>query len=77
MKQIIDHVRDSLNDAEDGLFDHLFPDYIISYCYSLTEDEQMQYIAAHLGGEINTTSKAKWLAIFNQEFVPRIVDGVY
>ena len=72
MKQIIDHVVDTIEDRQEGLSDDLFPDYIVDYIGTLESDQaQIRYIYEYLGYGGNPPANLnELLTLLKEDFLP-------
>ena len=72
MKQIIDHVIETIEDRQEGLSDDLFPDYIVDYIGTLESDQvQIRYIHEYLGyGGKPPESLNELLTLLREDFLP-------
>nr|DAM51494.1 MAG TPA: hypothetical protein [Caudoviricetes sp.] len=72
MKQIIDHVVDTIEDRQEGLSDNLFPNYIVDYIGTLESDQaQICYIYEYLGyGGTPPASLSELLTLLKEDFLP-------
>lgn len=72
MKQIIDHVVDTIEDRQEGLSDNLFPNYIVDYIGTLESDQvQIRYIYEYLGYGGNPPANLnELLTLLKEDFLP-------